>query len=226
MPVLRFFLFLVSESYTRDTNGIHDVAMVSCECRGPDNLPFELLAARLLPTSFNWIKTLFTAQLLDRFRLSNLELKVSAYQFYQLLCCLTQPTAPAEVADLYREFRRMSRIWCWMKRLKWAGYGFPIEMWQRSKKVNSQSFVQHVHNPASTYPTIGRKTQPGKLNMFCLLPYSIQNPDGFINEFLLLMEISKPIMSGKRILPEMYVFLQGVEWSRRCKNTWPFCVMQ
>jgi hypothetical protein len=30
--------------------------------------------------------------------------------------------APSEVPDLYREFRRMSRIWRWMKKLKWAGY--------------------------------------------------------------------------------------------------------
>jgi len=107
------------------TNGIHNIPFVSCECRGEDNLPFDLMSAWLLPTSFKRIKTLFTAQLLDFFRLSNLELKVSAYQFYQLLRRLTLPAALAEVADLYREFRRMSWIWRWMKRLKWARYGFP-----------------------------------------------------------------------------------------------------
>jgi len=31
--------------------------------------------------------------------------------------------APAEVVDLYNEFRRMTRLWRWMKKLKWAGYG-------------------------------------------------------------------------------------------------------
>jgi hypothetical protein len=30
--------------------------------------------------------------------------------------------APEEVISLYREFRRMTRIWRWMKKLKWAGY--------------------------------------------------------------------------------------------------------
>ena len=30
--------------------------------------------------------------------------------------------APAEVHNLYREFCRMSRLWRWMKKLKWAGY--------------------------------------------------------------------------------------------------------
>jgi len=112
-------------SYVRvvHTNGIHNIAMISCECRGHDLLPSDLIAARLLPASFERIRTLFSVQLLDYFRLSNLELKATAYQFYHLLKRLTNPMDPATVVNLYREFRRMSRIWRWMKRLKWAGYG-------------------------------------------------------------------------------------------------------
>lgn len=104
------------------TNGLHHIAMVSCQCRGQEFLPLDLVASKLLPASFKRIRTLFTAQALDIFRLCNLELKASAYQFYQLLRRLTQPMAPGEVINLYREFRRMSRIWRWMKKLKWAGY--------------------------------------------------------------------------------------------------------
>ncbi|KAF8801026.1 hypothetical protein BYT27DRAFT_7227064 [Phlegmacium glaucopus] len=92
------------------TNGIHNIAMVNCQCQGVDLLPCDLLAAHLLPASFQWIRTLFTTQLLDLFRLCNLELKASAYQFYHLLHRLTLLMAPAEVVDLYRE-------------LKWAGHG-------------------------------------------------------------------------------------------------------
>ena len=105
------------------TNGIHNIAMISCECRGHDMLPHDLIASRLLPSSFERIRTLFTTQLLDHFRLCNLELKASAYQFYHLIQRLTNPMNPAEADNLYREFRRMSRIWRWMKRLKWAGFG-------------------------------------------------------------------------------------------------------
>ena len=105
------------------TNGLHNIAMISCECRGHDLLPNDLIAARLLPTSFERIRTLFTAQLLDHSRLCNLELKSSAYHYYHLLQRITNPMEPAKVVNLYREFRRMSRIWRWMKRLKWAGYG-------------------------------------------------------------------------------------------------------
>ena len=81
------------------------------------------MACRLLPASFDKIRTLFSAQVLDLFRLCNLELKASEYQFYQLICRLTHSIAPAEVVDLYNEFRRMSHLWRWMKKLKWAGYG-------------------------------------------------------------------------------------------------------
>src|ERR1700678_3560203 len=104
------------------TNGLHNIAMVSCECHGTDNLALDLFAAQLLPASLKRIKTLFSAQVLDPFRLCNLELKASAYQFYQLIRRLTTPIEPGGVVDLYREFRRMARIWRWMKKLKWAGY--------------------------------------------------------------------------------------------------------
>jgi hypothetical protein len=103
------------------TNGIHNIAMITCDCRGHNTLPCDLVAARLLPASFKRIRTLFTAQLLNHFRLCNLELKASAYQYYHLLRRLTNPMAPTEVVNLYREFRRMSRLWRWMNRLKWAG---------------------------------------------------------------------------------------------------------
>lgn len=104
------------------SNGLHYILMVTCRCRGEDVVPLDLFAAQLLPASFKRIKTLFTAQVLDMFRLCNLELKASAYQFYQLLRRLTLPMAPADVDNLYREFRRMTRLWRWMKKLKWAGY--------------------------------------------------------------------------------------------------------
>ena len=104
------------------TNGIHHIGMVSCQCHGKEILPLDLSATQLLPASLKNIKTIFTTQVLDQFRLCNLELKASAYQYYQLLRRLTKPMAPDEVINLYREFRRMTRIWRWMKRLKWAGY--------------------------------------------------------------------------------------------------------
>ncbi|KAF9539540.1 hypothetical protein CPC08DRAFT_651156 [Agrocybe pediades] len=105
------------------TNGLHNLAMVHCMCQGPTQLPLDLFANRLIPSSFEKIRTIFTAQVLDHFRLCNLELKASAYQFHSLLRRMTAPMAPAKVLNLYNIFRRMTRLWRWMKKLKWAGYG-------------------------------------------------------------------------------------------------------
>jgi hypothetical protein len=78
--------------------------------------------ARLVPTSFTRVRTLFTVEVLDQFRYANLEMKASAWQFFQMLRRNTMPLAPATVINFYHELRRMSRLWRWMKRLKWAGY--------------------------------------------------------------------------------------------------------
>jgi CxC2 like cysteine cluster associated with KDZ transposases len=115
----------LNNTYVRivHTNGIHHLALVSCPCQGQEMLPLDLVACRLVPASLVHIRTLFSTQVLDYFRLCNLELKASAYQFYQLIRRLTMAVAPASVINLYHELRRMSRLWRWMKKLKWAGYG-------------------------------------------------------------------------------------------------------
>ena len=124
------------------TNRIHNIAMISCSCQGPDHLANDRIAAWLLPASFERIWMIFTSDVLNYFHLSNLELKAMAYQFYHLLQRITDPLELASVVNLYREFWRMTRIWHWMKHLKWAGYGM--------KKV-----------PAS-------EVTPGQLSVFCL----------------------------------------------------------
>ena len=80
-------LFPFTSTYIRvvHSNGIHNIVMINCDCRGYDMVAGDLLASRLLLASFQQIRTLFTVQLLDLFRLSNLELKTSAYHFYHLL---------------------------------------------------------------------------------------------------------------------------------------------
>ena len=105
------------------TNGIHHIALVSCTCRGQQNIIDDLFYAQMVPVSFERVRTLFTTAVLDRFRLSNLEMKSSAYQFFQMLRRLTKPMNPASVVNLYHELRRLSRLWRWVKKLKWAGYG-------------------------------------------------------------------------------------------------------
>jgi hypothetical protein len=63
----------------------------------------------LFATSFERIQTVFTFEVLKDFRLSNLECKTTAYQYYQKLRRLTCPEFPKAVLNRYRELRRLSR---------------------------------------------------------------------------------------------------------------------
>jgi hypothetical protein len=86
-----------------------------------DNTHADMMATSFVPTSFTRYRTFFTHAVLDDFRLSNLECKASAYQYFQKLRRQTSPMSPESVPNLYHKLRRMSRLWRWMKKLKWAG---------------------------------------------------------------------------------------------------------
>jgi hypothetical protein len=105
------------------TNGIHHIALVFCTCQGHENITTDLIFAGWVPTSFVRVRTIFTAAVLDHFRCCNLEMRSSAYQFFQLLRRVTNSLAPSKVVNLYHELRRLSRLWRWVKKLRWAGYG-------------------------------------------------------------------------------------------------------
>jgi len=89
-------------------NGVHHMALVTCHCQGANNVHADLMYTRLLPTTFTCYKTLFTVAVLDDYRLSNLECKASAYQYFQKLCRLTCPMSPATMPQLYQQLMRLS----------------------------------------------------------------------------------------------------------------------
>ena len=102
------------------TNGIHRIALVTCSCHGADAIHADLMYCRLVPTTFTSYNTLFTVTVLDDFRISNLECKALAYQYFQKLRCQTCPMALATCPNVYQELLRMSRLWRWLKKKKWA----------------------------------------------------------------------------------------------------------
>ncbi|KAF9525993.1 hypothetical protein CPB83DRAFT_837784 [Crepidotus variabilis] len=59
-------------------NGIYHLALLTCACRGLENVCLDLMYRRLVVTSFVNHCTLFTADVLDYFCLVNLELKAFA----------------------------------------------------------------------------------------------------------------------------------------------------
>jgi hypothetical protein len=214
----------LNNTYVRvvHTNGIHHLAMVTCNCQGEHGVALDLVASRFLPASFSRIRTLFSTQALDYFRLCNLELKASVYQFYQLLRRLTMPNSPTEVVNLYHEFRRMSRVWRWMKKLKWAGYG------HMSHEDNSTTAPGALANfcPACPQPGINLPDDwENDTNRFapelisCSHNISHDSFEGLSSVGCLWpMATSKLIMCGKRNLMVIYGFGTEVEWRQTRTN--------
>jgi CxC2 like cysteine cluster associated with KDZ transposases len=108
-------------------NGVHRLPVLTCACRGVEEVALDLAYAGFLPTSFSRLSTLFSMAVLDDCRLANLECKVSGYQYWQRLRRMTEPLRPDDVPNRYKELLRMSRLWWWMKKLKWAAYGQDTE---------------------------------------------------------------------------------------------------
>ena len=67
------------------TNGLHSLPYIQCGCGGLQERIAGAVRMRLMPASFTIFKTMFTFDVLEDFRLANLECKTSAYQYYQLL---------------------------------------------------------------------------------------------------------------------------------------------
>jgi len=106
-----------------DSTGLLSLPVVWCSCPNADAADELLLDLELLPASYGNIKTSFTFHCLDDYRLSNLECKTSAYQYYQKLRRLTNPAFPHAVPNRYNEFRRVTRQWRNLKLRKWFGFG-------------------------------------------------------------------------------------------------------
>ena len=89
-----------------------------------------------MPASFIRHQTLFTLEFLDFQHQANLEMKVilvltsmtrltfvqaSVYQVWQFIKRQTAASIPSKIPNLYHELRRISRVWRWLKYLKWSG---------------------------------------------------------------------------------------------------------
>jgi hypothetical protein len=215
----------LNNSYIRvvHTNGIHHLAMVTCQCQGEHQIPLDLVASNLLPTSFTRIRTLFTVQVLDHFRLCNLELKASAYQFYQLIRRVTLPMRPAEVVNLYHELRRMSRLWRWMKRLKWAGYGHnqqdPLNPEPGSLANFCPACPQVGINIPENWKDDVNRWVTKYLDYAVASKTRLRNSDLFLNAYLWPMAISKLIMFGRKTPMMIYGYGMEVGWPLIRLNT-------
>jgi hypothetical protein len=182
------------------TNGVHHIVVVSCTCRGRENTHCDLMAACLVPTSFIRYRTMFTHAVLDDFRLENLECKASAYQYFQKLRRLTSAMCPDSVPNLYHELRRMSRLWRWMKKLKWSGTEHELPSTSSSVPGDLANFCPTCPQPGINLPE-NWQLDPNKcateLRISVLL--LTHNVGGFTNDLLWPTGTSRPITYGKKI---------------------------
>ncbi|KAG6906068.1 hypothetical protein DXG01_016055 [Tephrocybe rancida] len=104
-------------------NGVHHIPVLRCGCHGDASIAADLVAGGLIPTSFKCFRTFFTMSVLDDFRLANLECKSSAYQYWNKLSRGgSLGTTHQGLDNFYRELRRLSRSWHWVKKLIWSGF--------------------------------------------------------------------------------------------------------
>ena len=108
-----------------DSSGLISLPAIWCGCdeEAAEKCDLLLIDMQLFPASYQNIKTVFTFRCLDNYRLSNLECKTSAYQYYQRLCRLGNPAFPQSVPNRYNEFWRATRQWRNLKLRKWFGFG-------------------------------------------------------------------------------------------------------
>jgi len=106
-----------------ETNGVHHLPVHYCICPSARPHDEQLFAAKLFPTSFSSIKTIFTFNVLDDFHMTNLSCKSSCYQYYLKLRRLTSPAFPNSVPNRYHELLRVSRQWRNLELRKSFGFG-------------------------------------------------------------------------------------------------------
>lgn len=102
------------------TNGFHSLPIVWCQCSGRlHDRDLQLLDLHFYPASYDKIKTLFTFQCLDEYRLENLECKTSHYQYHNKLRRQTCGRHPQSAPNRYAELNRSTRQWRNLKYRKW-----------------------------------------------------------------------------------------------------------
>jgi hypothetical protein len=106
-----------------DSSGIISLPVIWCACDDTAGKDLLLLDLQMWTASYENIKTVFTFDCLDDYRLSNLECKTSAYQYYQKLRRLTNPAFFQSVPNQYSEFWQATRQWRNLKLRKWFGFG-------------------------------------------------------------------------------------------------------
>ncbi|KAK0462322.1 uncharacterized protein EV420DRAFT_1734532 [Desarmillaria tabescens] len=102
-----------------DVDGIHTVQMGFCNCTQSIEQQVQLLRSRLWPTTTIYPQTAATFHVLHLFQVLSFMSKVSAYEFYHTLACLSDNTGLYTPPDRYDTFLWIMCEWhhlCSLKR--------------------------------------------------------------------------------------------------------------
>ncbi|KAF8949803.1 hypothetical protein BDZ97DRAFT_1609005, partial [Flammula alnicola] len=105
------------------TNGVHHLPISLCSCPSAPDLITQYLQMGFYPSTYKQIETVFTFQVLDDYRLENLECQTSCHHYYSKLRWMTNSIFPTSVPDRKRELARAERQWRNLKEWKWFGFG-------------------------------------------------------------------------------------------------------
>ncbi|KAJ7035891.1 hypothetical protein C8F04DRAFT_954397 [Mycena alexandri] len=123
-----------------DTNGIHKARVFFCHCGIPRKRDrFQLAEAGLFPGTVETPGTAFTFEVLDNFHVHNLTSKKTARDYYRALQKLTDGAFPHKVANRYREFLRVVRLWRYFTMRRRSGQSFNIDDVITTRRKNSMA---------------------------------------------------------------------------------------
>jgi hypothetical protein len=138
-----------------NTHAIHPIAIDFCGCTKAQSHIQQLLRVGWFPATTSDLKTAATFVVLQHFHILSFESKVSAYEFYHTLVCLTDNTGLLKRKDQYEVFMHMVREFQHLKMLKRAARG---------------------HDPSGIIAT-----QQGKCAVLCpACPHSGKNTDDWV----------------------------------------------
>lgn len=135
--------------------GIHHLPVVACYCTDAADEYLQFMQIELFPASYKRVVTAFTFALMDDFRLSNLECKVSAYQYFQKIRRTTNPVFPHSVPNRYIELRRLSRAWRNLRLQQQHGFSFHTD---HDKAGSMALFCAACPQPYVNLPANWRQT--------------------------------------------------------------------
>ncbi|KAK0467413.1 hypothetical protein IW261DRAFT_1553874 [Armillaria novae-zelandiae] len=116
-----------------DTNGIHDVTLDFCSCMRRHSFALQLQGSWLFPATDTEPHTAITTAALEQFQMLTFMGKISAYEYYHSLVCLTNNTGIMAPSDNFDAFIRVVREWSFIRLLKRAGIGNEPGGWKAAK---------------------------------------------------------------------------------------------